>query len=141
MTLSGATNDSEPGAMIGVGVTAPLMSPYTSSSSAAPTYTIPFAMVGTEKRTAGPATSRAASVALEYSVVDTLLASCARRMAGPPVAQASASIFHTMPCAVPLAEIDGVEPGNANCSLEVTGGDLSNPFTMGNCFKLSYCPQ
>ena len=73
-------------------------------------------MVGTVYLLATPGLS-AELFALLYKVVPTAVASCAWRMALPLLPNALASIAHTIAFVVPLAEMDGVAPGNVCVSV------------------------
>src|ERR1700758_4587134 len=102
----------DPGLMTGVAACLVVPSrPKTLNWFAVPTYTFPLTTLGTVNFTAAPGLSREAFVALEYRVLAQLPALCACSTACPPVVYASESIDQTMPCVLPLAEIDGVEPG------------------------------
>src|SRR5271168_997148 len=104
--------------------------PYTSSSPftvavappllfpRVPTYTLPFATVGTVNFTAFPAAFPVPCV-LFHSSVARLVASYAWRTAGPQPDACCVQYWllfstHTMPLAVPCAETEGVAPGNPN---------------------------
>ena len=77
---------------------------------AVPTYTLPFATVGTVNFTAFPAWSDPLLVLFHNSVA-RLVASCACKIA--PVMGFGRSMVHTMPFVDPCEDIDGVAPGNA----------------------------
>src|SRR5690242_16743110 len=96
-----------PATVVGLRVKMMGGSPSTLIWNCVPTYTFPFATVGTVNFTPGPRVSRPGTMFELYSMFCRLAASYAYRSAGFPVF----FTLQTIPLAVPLALTLGVEPG------------------------------